>query len=527
MEPDRVSRSRRASRASHRSPPRTTTPSTPGLDGARRWSSTAARAAAIDGHARLLLAWTAAINLTAIRDPGAVALAHVVDSLTAVPLLRDRGRRPRSSTSARAAATRACRSRSRCRRARALLVESIGKKAALPRDAVAPSAEATTRPRAGARRGRRRSGPRPSPRDPRHRGRWPGVTARAVASPGRPRRARLPAARARAASSSPGSAATSPRSSARGRTGRSTRSAAGRLEVRAGRRCRRSTGHVLVVVATAGPAPAAYPRDPGGARRGGRGERRAATLTAHADRGPLGHPQQPRGPRRGPRRRRRRSTPSGTSATSSGYGPEPDAVVERLDGDRRDRRPRQPRRGGRRRHRDRLVQPRRPAGPWSGRATPIAPATRDWLAALPERLIETTLHARPRQPARPDLGVRHLGRDRPGRPRRADDAEYGLHGHTHVPIAYREVGGRMRGARPAGRTARLALGDGRSSLLNPGSVGQPRDGDPRASYLILDTDARDRDLASGRLRHRGRRSRAMRAAGLPVRLAERLRASAL
>ena len=31
--------------------------------------------AAIDGHARLLLAWTTAINLTAIREPGAVALA--------------------------------------------------------------------------------------------------------------------------------------------------------------------------------------------------------------------------------------------------------------------------------------------------------------------------------------------------------------------------------------------------------------------------------------------------------------------
>ena len=26
-------------------------------------------------------------------------------------------------------------------------------------------------------------------------------------------------------------------------------------------------------------------------------------------------------------------------------------------------------------------------------------------------------------------------------------------------------------------------------LLNPGSVGQPRDGDPRASYLVLDTEA--------------------------------------
>jgi 16S rRNA (guanine527-N7)-methyltransferase len=46
--------------------------------------------AAIEGHVRLLLAWTAAINLTAIRDPTAVATAHVLDSLTAVPWLTAR-----------------------------------------------------------------------------------------------------------------------------------------------------------------------------------------------------------------------------------------------------------------------------------------------------------------------------------------------------------------------------------------------------------------------------------------------------
>ncbi len=42
---------------------------------------------AIDGHVRLLLAWTSAINLTAIRDPASVATAHVVDSLSAVAWL--------------------------------------------------------------------------------------------------------------------------------------------------------------------------------------------------------------------------------------------------------------------------------------------------------------------------------------------------------------------------------------------------------------------------------------------------------
>ena len=59
------------------------------------------------------------------------------------------------------------------------------------------------------------------------------------------------------------------------------------------------------------------------------------------------------------------------------------------------------------------------------------------------------------------------------------------------------------------------------ALLNPGSVGQPRDGDPRASYAVLDTH-------TDRMRwHRvaydiGVVQAAMRAAGLPPRLADRL-----
>jgi len=46
---------------------------------------------AIDVHVRLLLAWNAAINLTAITAPESVATRHVLDSLAAVPLLARRG----------------------------------------------------------------------------------------------------------------------------------------------------------------------------------------------------------------------------------------------------------------------------------------------------------------------------------------------------------------------------------------------------------------------------------------------------
>ena len=63
-----------------------------GLDRLGLSLAPAARAA-IDGHVRLLVAWNAAINLTAIRDPAAIATLHVVDSLTALGVLRAHGAR--------------------------------------------------------------------------------------------------------------------------------------------------------------------------------------------------------------------------------------------------------------------------------------------------------------------------------------------------------------------------------------------------------------------------------------------------
>ncbi len=65
-----------------------------------------------------------------------------------------------------------------------------------------------------------------------------------------------------------------------------------------------------------------------------------------------------------------------------------------------------------------------------------------------------------------------------------------LFGHTHYPLV---IGTRddqifVHGhGDPDGGT--LPLEEGTRYLVNPGSIGQPRDGNPRASYLILDTDA--------------------------------------
>jgi diadenosine tetraphosphatase ApaH/serine/threonine PP2A family protein phosphatase len=68
------------------------------------------------------------------------------------------------------------------------------------------------------------------------------------------------------------------------------------------------------------------------------------------------------------------------------------------------------------------------------------------------------------------------------------DAELILVGHSHIALALREgPGGAIGGGlAPDGTEVEL---EGRW-LLNPGSVGQPRDGDPRAAWLLLDLERR-------------------------------------
>jgi predicted phosphodiesterase len=63
-----------------------------------------------------------------------------------------------------------------------------------------------------------------------------------------------------------------------------------------------------------------------------------------------------------------------------------------------------------------------------------------------------------------------------------------LVGHSHVALALVLNRGRLGGGlAPADSQADLRKG---RWLINPGSVGQPRDGDPRAAWLLLDLDAK-------------------------------------
>ena len=94
-----------------------------------------------------------------------------------------------------------------------------------------------------------------------------------------------------------------------------------------------------------------------------------------------------------------------------------------------------------------------------------------------------------------------------------------LVGHSHVPLQVVQSGGELEGGlAPAGTERAL---DGVRALLNPGSVGQPRDGDPRAAYLLLDLEAQQASFR--RVEYDVEQTqREMRDAGLPEVLAGRL-----
>lgn len=105
----------------------------------------------------------------------------------------------------------------------------------------------------------------------------------------------------------------------------------------------------------------------------------------------------------------------------------------------------------------------------------------------------------------------------------AMEERVGLIGHSHIALFFSNPDGDRPGhaeGAAAADDAAIELSEG-EWLLNPGSVGQPRDGDPRAAWLELDTEAWtarwhrvDYDIEAA--------AAAIRAAGLPEALAERL-----
>ncbi len=200
-----------------------------------------------------------------------------------------------------------------------------------------------------------------------------------------------------------------------------------------------------------------------------------------------------------------------------GYGPQPDEVIERLrtlDA-----------RGVRGNHDsaatglidvDWFNDDARAAVEWT--ATRLAPDGQQWLGELPERSVEgdfTLVHGSPRDPTWEYVYSTPIARAC----FTAFDTPHCLVGHTHVPLVFREDDGRVEMLAPADGS-RLSL-DERRTILNPGSVGQPRDGDPRACGMLLDTDVKIVEWR--RVEYEvGTTQQRMRELRLPGRLVERL-----
>jgi diadenosine tetraphosphatase ApaH/serine/threonine PP2A family protein phosphatase len=149
----------------------------------------------------------------------------------------------------------------------------------------------------------------------------------------------------------------------------------------------------------------------------------------------------------------------------------------------------------------------------------IDPVRLEWLAALkPQGSREETglFHGSPRDPVWEyvlSALLADLCFD-------AFDERIGLLGHSHVASSFtRPEGAPATGSsRRADETADVGAG---RWLLNPGSVGQPRDGDPRAAWLLLDLSAASASWRRTTYDVDGAAA-AIRAARLPDSLAERL-----
>lgn len=143
-----------------------------------------------------------------------------------------------------------------------------------------------------------------------------------------------------------------------------------------------------------------------------------------------------------------------------------------------------------------------------------------YLESLPNRMIDqdwTVVHGSPSHPIWEYIyNARVAAANFP-----AFDTRLCFIGHTHVPLYIREEEA-LAGVAPhhPGDGDVLDVSAGRF-FINPGSVGQPRDGDPRAAYAIYEPEARR--VIFRRVEYRvADTQRDMRAAGLPESLVSRL-----
>lgn len=112
----------------------------------------------------------------------------------------------------------------------------------------------------------------------------------------------------------------------------------------------------------------------------------------------------------------------------------------------------------------------------------------EYLLSLPEKLVEmgiTIVHGSPRNPVW-DYVMDYMTA---GRMFQFFDTEICLLGHTHVPAIWHE--------NEAPKAPVMEFQKSRitsKTILNPGSIGQPRDHDPRASFALFDPEEKTWEL---------------------------------
>jgi predicted phosphodiesterase len=149
----------------------------------------------------------------------------------------------------------------------------------------------------------------------------------------------------------------------------------------------------------------------------------------------------------------------------------------------------------------------------------ISDEHREWLASLRPQAPDGVVglyHASPRDPVWEyvlSALLAELCLD-------ATEKRVSLVGHSHVALSFVRREGELTTGEPRRGDDELDVSEG-EWLMNPGSVGQPRDGDARAAWMLLDTTAWTAEWRRTEYDIAGAAS-AIRAAHLPDSLAERL-----
>ena len=177
-----------------------------------------------------------------------------------------------------------------------------------------------------------------------------------------------------------------------------------------------------------------------------------------------------------------------------GYGPDPNAVIEVI----RDLKPKAIVRG----NHDKVALGMNQAEGFHAAARAAAhwmlesltDQNREWLVALPmgPTIVDGEIEICHGAPFDEDayifdeLDARHAFE--------SATAPVCFYGHTHFAVVFRMVKDLLEIVSPPDGDTALTIEPQSRYLVNPGSVGQPRDGDPRAAYAIYDTETKRLDL---------------------------------